>query len=1747
MANRIKTKQSLEWSHRAHRLPLIEALEARQLLSTYTVPASIAADGSAEVTQSLLNYFATVPDGTAQNPSTIVFQANGDYWIDGTLSISGRNYLTFEGNGAKFEARDPLATGNANLRTRSQWSITGASGHITLQNMTVWGADRLAGIGRYDSTREAQHAFSITGQAHDVLVENVWAGYVYGDTVSVNGGHDILVENSHFEHADRQAMSVSTGYDIAYMNNYVGDGARSLLDVEPYASDWVVDHFQFVGNTTGTSANAWINLGGSGYIGNVLIANNNIQGTHGLPLINSSNVEHAAIVAINNAGNYATGTTTAFGFSNTDGVLVAGNNLNFTAANNSNTAVGVTNGEGAIIGDNQFIGALNPPYVDTTNDDVWMWANSLLNTPGWTSHTTRTNLAGGGYGITITGYSDAAVTNGTVRAILRQTRGTAVLTHGSLTTAGEMAAVLLDAQGNLVSGWSQAGAGSYLGTPLPLLNAPPTILQQPTNAAVPPGAAVTFSLYAEGSAPLGYQWLRNGVFIPDATASAYSTTAGSADNGAVYTCIVANKYGSVTSDPVTLSVGTVNPSITADPQAASVATGQTSAFTVAAVGSGPLGYQWQKKVAGGAFANIAGATATTYVTPATSSADNGSAYRCLVSNVSGSTPSAAATLTVTAGSITETWTGANNDPWPNAWTKAGSAKTYINASGQGRIEWNSAGSTADMIRNDFAALDSDQSVQVFLSNINTSTGVVYSRYTSATANYGVRLRYNDQIQLYEGAATLTSALPVVDTSGVWVTLRMRTLTEGTSVRIQAKVWSGTGADPDPNNDSAWTINYLDATPQTGTAVGLGGVQNSSSARYVLFDNYSATPVATLPAAPTNLAAALVADNQARLTWQDNSANESGFLIQRSLDNVSFSDLAVVGYNVTAYNDPGLAPSTRYYYRLIAYNTQGFSPATASVHVDTPAPALPTFPSNPQTLTATAVSSAQINLAWADSSGLETGYRVERSPNGHTNWTIVATVDAGVTSYADSALPASTRFWYRVTALRGSAPGLYAQVKDATTADRPGTIREYFTSDDYTSFPAKWTHEGALSEAASIQIYNSAGRIVSASGAANRLFSFVNTVNAENTDQVATFTVSSNAGGFGLLARRADSASTTYYFCEIVNSGTSSHLNIYRTLAGATTQIASSANYTILSGYRYRVRFVTETFNGSTRLAAKIWLLSQAEPTSWTITATDSTAALQGVSGRFGTVSKLFTNGRTVGADDYLSYYWSGAVAASAPDLEAASDSGFRNDDNRTSVTAPTFAGTANSGSLVTILSGGLNVGSTIAEGGAYRITTSALADGLHQMTATATDPLVLSTATSSALSLTIDTVAPVVAINPVSATYKAPATITGTASDVTSGLYTIAVTITRDTPNHELLASGNATINGGTWSFAYTPAEVGAQIVSIIATDNAGNAATASRRFTIAKPTATVTLTPASLSATYDGVAKTAVATTNPTGLALTFTYNGSAAAPISAGSYAVVATITDPNYQGFASGTLVIAKATLSVRADDKAKAPGAANPPLTYSLSGFVNGQTVATSGVSGAAVLSTTATTSSPIGVYPITPALGTLSAGNYTFAFVNGSLAVTGLQINSGDAQRSKIAQIKVVFAQPIAQPTPIFTLKIHGTATILNPAFITKTDVSDGGRCVTYTLATKVVNNVYLGLNDGIYDLTVADAPTGQSVTKTFHRLFGDSNGDGSVSNLEITSIRSGAYLWYLDYDGDGIFTALDYNQATARRSVHYTY
>jgi hypothetical protein len=163
---------------------------------------------------------------------------------------------------------------------------------------------------------------------------------------------------------------------------------------------------------------------------------------------------------------------------------------------------------------------------------------------------------------------------------------------------------------------------------------------------------------------------------------------------------------------------------------------------------------------------------------------------------------------------------------------------------------------------------------------------------------------------------------------------------------------------------------------------------------------------------------------------------------------------------------------------------------------------------------------------------------------------------------------------------------------------------------------------------------------------------------------------------------------------------------------------------------------------------------------------------------------------------------------------------------------------------------------------------------------------------------------------------------------------------------------------------------------------------------------AALTITAASVTSTYgssvpaitpiltglvNGQTKTVLGTN------LTCTTTASSSKPV--GTYPTTCTgAVDANYTiSYVAGTAAVTKATLTVTANNLSRNDLSPNPTLTVSYSGFVNGDT-ASHALTGAPSCSTTATTFSSPGSYPITCTQGSLAAANYTFAFAPGTLTV-----------------------------------------------------------------------------------------------------------------------------------------------------------
>ncbi|MGP8155814.1 MAG: MBG domain-containing protein [Candidatus Acidiferrales bacterium] len=160
----------------------------------------------------------------------------------------------------------------------------------------------------------------------------------------------------------------------------------------------------------------------------------------------------------------------------------------------------------------------------------------------------------------------------------------------------------------------------------------------------------------------------------------------------------------------------------------------------------------------------------------------------------------------------------------------------------------------------------------------------------------------------------------------------------------------------------------------------------------------------------------------------------------------------------------------------------------------------------------------------------------------------------------------------------------------------------------------------------------------------------------------------------------------------------------------------------------------------------------------------------------------------------------------------------------------------------------------------------------------------------------------------------------------------------------------------------------------------------------------TITFNP--LSPVTYGVAPITLTATASSGLPVSYTFTGPATLSGSTltitGAGSVTVTASQAGNATYAAATpvqriLTVNKALLTVTANNAGMVYGQSLPSFTYTITGFVNGDTSAV--VSGTAAETTTATSASPVGTYPITFSTESLAAANYTFTYVNGTLTIS----------------------------------------------------------------------------------------------------------------------------------------------------------
>jgi hypothetical protein len=259
-------------------------------------------------------------------------------------------------------------------------------------------------------------------------------------------------------------------------------------------------------------------------------------------------------------------------------------------------------------------------------------------------------------------------------------------------------------------------------------------------------------------------------------------------------------------------------------------------------------------------------------------------------------------------------------------------------------------------------------------------------------------------------------------------------------------------------------------------------------------------------------------------------------------------------------------------------------------------------------------------------------------------------------------------------------------------------------------------------------------------------------------------------------------------------------------------------------------------------------------------------------------------------------------------------------------------------------------------------------------------------------------------------------------------------------------------------------------------------------------------------------------------------TYN-SAIAP----SAATGGTFSPANYTiTYVSGTLTVYQAQLTVTGATQSMGYGQSVPTLTYTITGYLNSDPASV--VSGVPALSTTATPSSATGNYPIYVALGTLSAANYSFGFVRGTMTVLSVVTIAATQPASEFGLVPGTFTVSRTDSAAAVTVNLQvsgGTAVPMDYSLPPQVIILAGQNSATVPLTPiqnfntgASENSVILSLGTGSY------VPgTTSSATEYIVDDYGNSNGDGLADPMAAEfgcTPQVSTTAWDKDTDGDGL-------------------
>ena len=505
-----------------------------------------------------------------------------------------------------------------------------------------------------------------------------------------------------------------------------------------------------------------------------------------------------------------------------------------------------------------------------------------------------------------------------------------------------------------------------------------------------------------------------------------------------------------------------------------------------------------------------------------------------------------------------------------------------------------------------------------------TTGTTYFYRVRATSSSG------DSAYSNEASATTLLSVPSAPSgltataiSGSQINLSWSDVANETGFKIERKTGAG-GTYAQIATTGANVTTYSDTGLTAGTTYFYRVRATNASGDSSYSNETSATTVVSPPNAPSGLTATATSSTQINLSWTD-VANETGFKIERKTGvGGTYSQIATVGAGIVSYSNTGLTANTNYYYRVRATNAGGDSPYSNEANATT----LDTAPAAPSGLTATAISTTQINLSWTDNASNETGFKIERKTGAGGTYAQIGTVGANLTTYNDTGLTDGTTYFYRVRATNAVGDSAYSSETSATTLVAPPAAPNGLAATAISSsqINLSWT-----------DVSNETGYKIERKTGSGGTYSQVGTVGANVTTYSDT----------GLIVN------TTYYY------------RIRATNTGGDSPYSNEANATTLNGIPA----------APTSLGAVAFSISQID-LSWTDNSpNESGFKIERKTGSGGSYAEIATVGADVttysdtGLTEGTNYFY--RVRAT----NAVGDSAYSNEANATTFTNPPDAPT----------------------------------------------------------------------------------------------------------------------------------------------------------------------------------------------------------------------------------------------------------------------------------------------------------------------------------------------------------------------------------------------------------------------------------------------------------------------------------------